>query len=104
MGTQILALLEQLRIPRSDHTALAHRQILVGKETPGRNIAEGTELPALIGSAIRMRAVFDELKLKNGVRPRLLTFLPICRPSYRWHAASLDRVDCHVSSRAGWHH
>ena len=81
MRAQVLALLVEFRIARDDHAAFSHREVLVGEETPGRYIAKGTKLAALVGAAIRMRTILDELEI-----------MPLADIDNRIHIAGIARI------------
>ncbi len=78
---QVLALLVELRIARHNHAAFSHREVLVGEKAPGRHIAKGTELAALVGAAIRMRRILDELEI-----------MPLANIDNRIHIAGIARI------------
>ncbi|OQB98540.1 MAG: hypothetical protein BWX81_00375 [Spirochaetes bacterium ADurb.Bin110] len=81
MRAQVLALLVELWIARHDHATFSHREVLVGEETPGRYIAEGTELAALVGATIRMRRILDELEI-----------MPLADIDNRIHITGIARI------------
>ncbi|OQB98918.1 MAG: hypothetical protein BWX81_00111 [Spirochaetes bacterium ADurb.Bin110] len=63
MRAQVFTFLVELRITRHHHASFAYRKVLVGEKAPGRYIAESAEFAAFVRAAIRMRAIFDELKV-----------------------------------------
>ena len=78
---QVLAFHEQRFAAGGDHAAFAHGEVFVGKEAPGRDIAEGAQLAAPVGSAVGVRAVFDEGE-----------FVPPADVDDRVHVAGIPRI------------